>query len=233
METSPSLVFHLKRTSLFEDFDFRELEQVARSTPYRHYRAGDIIYRMEDPADAIYFIRAGMVKISKYFPNGKEAILAVLGQYDSFGELLLRPEERRPHQAEAIDKTTLIVLPRTELENLLANRPGLALKFIQVMATRLFETQAWTAEVSAFSAPGRLASLLHRFATEFGEPMKSGGVRINLKITQEDLSRMIGATRETVSHCLSRLKEDGAIVHGRSPFVVSLEHLEQFLNEQE
>jgi CRP/FNR family transcriptional regulator len=228
----PSLIWHLKRTSLFEDLELKELEQVAKTTPYRHYRAGEVVYRMEDPADAIYFVKTGLIKISKYFPSGKEAILAVLGQYDVFGELLLTPEERRPHQAEAIEKTTLIVLPRPELERLLETRPKLALKFIQVMAARLFETQSWSAEVSAFSAPGRLASLLYRFALEFGEA-NSEGTRINLKVTQEDLSRMIGATRETVSHCLSRLKDEGAIVRGRSPFVVSVPRLEAFLAESE
>jgi CRP/FNR family transcriptional regulator, cyclic AMP receptor protein len=228
----PSLIWHLKRTSLFADMELRELEQVAKTTPYRHFKAGAVIYHMEDPADAIYFIRTGLVKISKYFPSGKEAILAVLGQYDVFGELLLTPEERRPHQAEAIEDTTLIVLPRPELERLLAERPALALKFIQVMANRLFEAQNWSAEVSAYAAPGRLASLFYRFALEFGEKT-SEGTRIQLKITQEDLSRMIGATRETVSHCLTRLREVGAISRSRAPFVVDMAKLERFLAETE
>ena len=226
----PSIVWHLKRTSLFEDFELQELEQVSKTTPYRHYEAGDVIYRMEDPGDAIYFVKLGLVKISKYFPNGKEAILGVLGQYEAFGELLLTPEERRPTQAEAIEPTTLIVLPRVELENLLAARPKIALKFIQLMAARLFETQNWTAQVSAYSAPGRLASLLYRFAMDFGEQTHEG-TRINLKVTQEDLSRMIGATRETVSHCLTRLRSEKAIVRGRAPFVVDKQRLESFLAE--
>jgi CRP/FNR family transcriptional regulator len=226
----PSLIWHLKRTSLFEDLELQELEQVAKTTPYRHFEGGDVIYRMEDPADAIYFVKTGSVKISKYFPSGKEAILAVLGQYEVFGELLLTPEERRPNQAEAIERTTLIVLPRSELIALLDARPKLALKFIQVMAERLFRVQSWTAEVSAFSAPGRLASLLYRLALEFGAKVPEG-TRIDLKITQEDLSRMIGATRETVSHCLGRLKDEGAIVRGRAPFVVSVSRLEAFISE--
>ena len=226
--TYPSLVWHLKRTSLFRDLELQELEQVAKSTPYRHFLPGEVVYRMEDPSDAIYFVKTGLIKISKYFPSGKEAILAVLGQYEVFGELLLMPEERRPNQAEAIEKTTLIVLPRPEFERLLDARPKLALKFIQVMAQRLFEAQTWTAEVSAFSAPGRLASLLYRFALEFGQPVPEG-TKIVLRITQEDLSRMIGATRETVSHCLTRLKDEGAIVRGRAPFIVSKEKLQAFM----
>jgi CRP/FNR family transcriptional regulator, cyclic AMP receptor protein len=228
----PSLIWHLKRTSLFADMELRELEQVAKTTPYRHFKAGDVIYHMEDPSDAIYFLRSGLIKVSKYFPSGKEAILAVLGQYDVFGELLLTPEERRPNQAEAIEDTILIVLPRLELERLLAQRPALALKFIQVMAARLFEAQNWSAEVSAYAAPGRLASLFYRFALEFGEPT-TDGTKINLKITQEDLSRMIGATRETVSHCLARLRAAGAITRGRAPFVVNTKKLQSFLADAE
>lgn len=232
VDTYPSLVWHLKRTSLFEDLELKELESVARTTPYRHYLPGEVVYRMEDPGDAIYFVKTGLIKISKYFPSGKEAILAVLGQYEVFGELLLKPEERRANQAEAIEKTTLIVLSRPELVRLLDARPNLALKFIQVMASRLFEAQSWSAEVSAFSAPGRLASLFARFADEFGVRTPEG-TRVDLKLTQEDLSRMIGATRETVSHCLGRLRDEGAILRGRAPFVVDPARLQAFLDAAE
>ena len=228
----PSLVWHLKRTSLFEDWELDDLERLSKTTPYRKFSAGDVIYHMDDPADAIYFLKNGLVKISKLFPNGKEAILGVVGQYDAFGELLLTAQERRPTQAEAIEDTILIVLPRAGLEVLLETRPKVALKFIQIMAARLFESQAWSAEVSAYSAPGRLASLLFRFALEFGHAT-SDGTRVDLKLTQEDLSRMIGATRETVSHCLNRLKASGAISRTRAPFVVHQGKLEAFIAAEE
>ena len=128
----PSLVWHLKRTELFADLELAELEKVAAATPYRSYQPGEVIYRMDDPADALYFVRSGLVKISKLFPNGKEAILSVVGQHDTFGELLLQPEERRPTQAEALERTTLIVLPRGELQKLLSAKPDLAMKLIRL-----------------------------------------------------------------------------------------------------
>jgi len=227
----PSLVWHLKRTELFADFELAELERVAVATPYRSYQPGEVIYRMDDPADALYFVRSGLVKISKLFPNGKEAILGVVGQHDTFGELLLEPEERRPTQAEAVEATTLIVLPRQELQKLLAVKPDLAMKLIRLMATRLFEAQAWTAEVSAYSAPERVASLLYRLAKEFGKPHPQG-VELHLKLNQEDIARMVGATRETVSHSLGKLRSLGAIVRPRSPMVVQLDALKRFVDEQ-
>lgn len=224
----PSLVWHLKRTELFADFELAELEGVAATTPYRNYQPGDVIYRMDDPADALYFVRSGLVKIGKLFPNGKEAILSVVGPHDTFGELLLEPGERRPTQAEAVEPTTLIVLPRAELQQLLVSKPGLAMKLIRLMAARFFEAQSWTAEVSAYSAAERVASLLYRLAREFGKPHPQG-VELNLRLNQEDIARMVGATRETVSHSLSRLKQEGAIVRPRSPMVVRMEALQRFL----
>lgn len=225
----PSLVWHLKSTSLFQDMELEEIDKVSAHTPYRTFTTGEVIYRMDDMADALYFVKSGLVKISKFFPNGKEAILGVVGQYDVFGELLLTPQERRPTQAEAIQDTTLIVLPRSELQNLIEKRPAIALKFIRLMAERLFEAQNWSAEASAYSAPERVASLLYRLALEFGEKRDSG-MEISLKLNQEDMARMVGATRETVSHCLSRLKERGAIVRGRTPMIVSLEKLQDFIH---
>lgn len=224
----PSLVWHLKRTELFADLELAELERVAASTPYRNYEPGQVIYRMDDPADALYFVRSGLVKISKLFPNGKEAILGVVGQHDTFGELLLEPEERRPTQAEAIEDTRLIVLPRHELQRLLERKPALAMKLIRLMAARFFEAQAWTAEVNAYSAPERVASLLYRLAREFGKPHPQG-TELNLKLNQEDIARMVGATRETVSHSLGKLKAMGAIVRPRTPMIVKIDMLRDYV----
>lgn len=228
----PSLVWHLKRTELFADLELAELERLASSTPYKYYQPGEIIYRMDDPAESLYFVRSGMVKLSKLFPNGKEAILDVVGQHDTFGELLLQPQERRVAQAEAIERTTLIVLPRSELQTLVQQKPDLALKLIQMMARRLFEARAWSAEVSAYSAPERVASLLYRLAREFGRPHPQG-VELGLKINQEDIARMVGATRETVSHSLNKLKHLGAIVRPRTPIVVRMDALKKYLEDGE
>ena len=230
MHEYPSLVWHLKNTSLFEDLTPEELGQLSRITPYKRFAPGEIIYHMEDPADALYFIRDGMVKISMYFPNGKEMILSLLGQYDIFGELLLLPSERRSNQAEAVVDTTLIVMPEQDFQMLLSQQPQIAMKFIKVMSTRLWQAQQWQAEVGAFDAPGRLANLLLRLAGDFGIEGERGIV-IDLSLTQQDLAKMIGATRETVSHCLARLLEYGAVRRRRAPITVSLEKLQQFLDE--
>lgn len=226
----PSLVWHLKRTELFADLELAELEGVAASTPYRSYGAGEVVYRMDDPGDALYFVKSGLVKISKLFPNGKEAILGVVGQHDTFGELLLQPEERRATQAETLEATTLIVLPRRELQSLLSSKPDLAMKLIRLMAARLFEAQAWSATVSAYSAPERVASLLYRLAREFGRP-HSQGVELNLKLNQEDIARMVGATRETVSHSLGKLKQEGAILRARTPIIVRMDELKKYIDK--
>ena len=231
MTEYPSLVWHLKNTQLFEDLSDAELEQVSKITPYRHFEAGEAIYRMEDPADALYFVRDGMVKVSMYFPNGKEMILGLLGQYDIFGELLLLPSERRPNQAEAVTDTTLIVMPEDDFQTLLQKHPRIAMKFIQVMSTRLWQAQQWQAEVGAFDAPARLANLLLRLANDFGQP-SDRGVVVDLGLTQNDYAKMIGATRETVSHCLAQLLEFGAVRRRRTPISVDVGRLEAYLEDQ-
>lgn len=230
MNEYPSLVWHLKNTPLFEDLTPEELEQLSRITPYKKYKAGEVIYYMEDHADALYFLRDGMVKLSMYFPNGKEMILGLFGKYDIFGELLLLESERRPNQAEAVTDTTLIVLPEQDFQRLLAQYPKLALKFIQVMSTNLWQAQSRFAEVGAFDAPGRLANLLLRLAKDFGVEGERGTV-IDLNLTQQDLAKMIGATRETVSHCLARLLEYGAVRRRRAPITVNKDFLQKFLDE--
>lgn len=225
----PSLLWQLKNTNLFADLEPGELERLAATAVPRTCSAGEVIYRMDDPADALYLVSGGMVKVSRLFPNGKEAILSVVGAQGSFGELQLCPGERRPTQAEALEPTSLIVLPRAELQRLIGVRPELALKVIGLVARRLAESQQWCATVSAYSAGERVASLLARLGREFGVPHPQG-TELRVKLNQEDLARMIGATRETVSHSLHKLRREGAIVRQRSPFVLNVEALEAYVN---
>jgi CRP/FNR family transcriptional regulator len=157
-------------------------------------------------------------------------ILVLVGQYDMFGELLLLPSQRRPNQAEAVMDTTLIVMPEADLRRLLTQYPKLALKFIQVMSTKLWQAQTIFAEIGAFDAPGRLANLLLRLAKDFGVAGESGTI-IDLDLTQQNLATMIGATRETVSHCLARLLQYGAVRRRRAPIIVNTAKLRQFRNE--
>jgi len=98
------------------------------------------------------------------------------------------------------------------------------------MSTRLWQAQQWQAEVGAFDAPGRLANLLVRLSGDFGKEGERG-TEIDLNLTQQDLAKMIGATRETVSHCLARLLEYGAVKRRRSPIVVDVAALTRFLDE--
>ena len=98
------------------------------------------------------------------------------------------------------------------------------------MSTRLWQAQQWQAEVGAFDAPGRLANLLLRLANDFGSESERGTV-IDLSLTQQDLAKMIGATRETVSHCLARLLEFGAVRRRRAPITVIRTKLQEFLDE--
>src|SRR5690606_1283693 len=149
---------------------------------------------------------------------------------DIFAELLLLESERRPNQAEAVVDTTLIVMPEEEFQRLLQQHPKIAMKFIQVMSTRLWQAQQWQAEVGAFDAPGRLANLLLRLANDFGAPSERGTVT-DLSHTQQDLAQMIGPPRQTVSHCLPRLLQYGAGRRRRSPITVNVEKLQEFLDE--
>ncbi|WP_261664529.1 Crp/Fnr family transcriptional regulator [Deinococcus sp. Marseille-Q6407] len=224
-----SLAWYLKNTELFSDLELADLEHMAAAAQTRTFRAGEVIYRMDDPADALYLVHSGMVKIYKLFPNGKEAILGVVGPQDCFGEMLLRPGERRPTQAEALEPTRLIALPQAELSQLIQAQLDLALRLIGLLAARLFETQHWSATVSAYSAGERVASLLARLGREFGVTHPEG-TELNLKLNQEDLARMIGATRETVSHSLHKLRREGAIVRQRTPFILNLEALEAYVD---
>lgn len=226
-----SLATQLQNTELFSVFSLDELSAVAERLTVREVAAGEVLYHMDDPADTLYVVFAGLVKVVKLFPNGKEALLTIVRPEGVLGEVL-HGGAGFSTQAEALGKTSVVVIPANVLSDLCCDHPKLTLRLLRIMASQVLQMQGWAAELTAYNAPERVASLLLHLSEQFGDSHE-GGTEIGVKLNQEDLARMVGATRETVSHSLRRLRDLGAIERQRFPMVVHPEGLKRFLEHSE
>jgi CRP/FNR family transcriptional regulator len=173
---------------------------------------GDFIYTPHDPADCIYFVQSGRIKIVRTSASGSESIVGIRNPGDVFGELTwMSFGGRRTTSAVALDSGEVCRLDAAHFERRLRADGVLAATFARGIASRLATTERELTELAGKSVPGRLVDVLGRLAAEHGVAAEDGTLRIALSLTHKDLADLIGTSRETLTKELSVLADVGLL----------------------
>ena len=199
--------------------DFRPLEKMAR---IRKIKRSQTVYLPGDPANAVYLLKNGRIKVSRITEDGKELTLAILGPGEVFGELEVLEETPRDTLAEALDEALLFVFDRKDFDQILRESPDLLLRLTKLIGIRLKKIENRIEDLVFREVPARLVRLLIELSKEFGVPGEDG-LRINYRMTHQEMSSLIGSTRETVSATLNDFRRQGLIrQHQRSITILDL-----------
>jgi len=210
----------LAATPLFAVLPAEELNQLARTTRTRSYQRGEVIFRKDDAGYTLYIVVSGAVKISVSSYEGDEIILAIFTTGQFFGEMALFDEEPRSADAEAIEPTEVLTVQRDDLIQVLERRPRIAIiQLLKVLGQRIRATDELLQDAAFLDIPARLAKRLLDLAEQHGEATPQG-VRINLRLTQQDLASMIGARRENVNRALAYYQSRGWLAKSRGYFTI-------------
>src|SRR5688572_17059028 len=135
-----------------------DIALVAHAMRRRNYRRGEVIFRQDDPGNALYLIESGTVKISRLGEDGREITLTLLHSGEYFGELALLDDEPRSADAIAVDPTTVYLLPKAEFKSFLQANPHVPLQMLSAMS-RMYVRRLTDAVQDAVSldVPARLA----------------------------------------------------------------------------
>ena len=181
--------------------------------PGQHVSKGSRIYGPGDPAQSVFYLRRGFVKLTSLTEDGRELILRLHQTGEVFGELCHCTGERR-EQAIAMEDSEIVELSFDEfISHLQSNRPAFLL-FLSNVAQQLSAAYDQIQTLSFSSTMERLVRTLGRLADEFGEP-DGEWIRLTHYFRQDDLAQMIGARREVVSTLLNQLREQGLITYAR------------------
>jgi len=167
-----------------------------------------VIYSQAAPADSVFYIRKGKVKISVASAQGKEAVVGIFGTDEFFGEGCLIGQPLRLATAIAIEDTSLLRLEKSALQHSLDKQPELAQMFMMHLIARNSRVEEDLVDQLFNSSEKRLARILLLLA-KFG---KEGAPEpITTKISQETLAGMIGTTRSRVSFFMNKFRKLGFI----------------------
>jgi CRP/FNR family transcriptional regulator, cyclic AMP receptor protein len=191
----------------------------------RHFARGATIVHQGEVPGRVVVIERGYAKVNAMTEDGKEVVLAFRGPGDVIGEVAALSGLPRSATVRAIEPIDAIAVPVGDFEAWLEQQPRVALELLKVVIERLREADRQQFEFAAYQTLGRVARRLVELAERFGEPCDEG-VRISLRISQEELAGWAGASREATSKALHDLREIGLVDTERRRFTVrSVERL--------
>jgi CRP/FNR family transcriptional regulator, cyclic AMP receptor protein len=167
------------------------------------------VYTCGDQDETVYFIESGQIKLLMLSPEGRECILAIHTTGDIFGELCLSSISLRLETAVAMEETNLKQIPSAKFFARLS-RDGLLEGFVQYLAVRIADQQQVIANLVTVNSEQRLGKTLLQLARKLGKP-DPRSIRIEHKISHEELSEMVGTTRPRISEFMQRFRHLGLI----------------------
>ena len=201
---------HLRNVPIFTDLTDSDLTKIASKMVPRVYEKGQMILLEESMGETFFIITQGAVKVTRLSADGREVILAILGESDFFGEMSLLDGEGRSANIVANEEAKVLTLSRNDFLDCLESYPKIAIALLEELATRLRKSDQQIESLSLSDSEHRIGITLIRLAAELGT-IKQGHVTVKNLPYQQDIANMAGTSRETVSRTL-KLLEDKKLV---------------------
>ena len=146
--------------------------------------------------------------------DGRKLVLALVEQDTFFGQMSIMGQQMASTFAEAVEDSTVCIMTRDDIEALIMQKPQVGLRLMEVLGSRLLETETRLEEVAFKRVPSRVAGLLLRLSEGAEDKERT------VELSHQEIAEMLGVYRETVTNALDRLKADGAVDIGRRKVVI-------------
>lgn len=191
---------------------FRQMGGGAFPPVVETFERGKTIFFPGDPAERVYFLLKGAVKLSRVYDAGEEITVALLRENSVFGVLSLITGHRsdRFYHAVAFTPVELLSVPIEQMQKALVENPDLSIVLLQGLSSRILQTEMMIETLAHRDMGSRLVSFLLILCRDFGLPTKDG-IMIDLKLSHQAIAEAIGSTRVTVTRLLGDLRQDKMI----------------------
>ncbi|HVC61332.1 MAG TPA: Crp/Fnr family transcriptional regulator [Acetobacteraceae bacterium] len=200
----------LRTCPLFQAMLPDELDAILAFSIERRIRRGQMIVQKGDAGTSMMAVLSGRVRISAVNAEGREITLNVINPGQVFGEIALLDGQPRSADASAIEDTLLLVVERRHFMPFLASNQNLTSRLLAVLCERLRSTSLALEQIALFDLEARLARLILKLAADYGKP-SADGTRIEMKLSQRDISNLVAASRESVNKQLGHWRDSGVL----------------------
>lgn len=205
MEEAARKLNLLSMVDIFRDLTQEEIEEINKMVRMVTIKKGHVLYRPEEEVEVLFLLKKGKIQAYTITAEGKRLIIETIGPGTFFGEMPLIAQSMHQVFAEAIEDSLVCVLSRNDLEKLLQSKPSVSVRLVEILSSRLKETQARLEESIIKGATVKVSRGLLRLAQ--GTSELSG-------LTHQELADSVGLQRETVSRALHQLQDLGLVELG-------------------
>lgn len=202
----------LGRHPYFASLPAKTLGAIGRRTLVRVYARRALVFTQGERPQGLYLVASGAVRVFKGSEDGKEQVLHHITPGQSFNDVATFDGGPNPANAQAIEKTTLLLVPREALLDLMRGYPEIAVAVLQALSARLRQMSSLIEDLSLRHVVSRVAGVLLRPTDEDGTLP-----------TRQELAAMVGTVREVATRALRHLERQGAIRLGPRRRVVILD----------
>jgi CRP/FNR family transcriptional regulator len=212
-------LYYLKNIPLFNALNNEQLKAMNCRVIEREYKKGRIIFMDGEPGEAIYFLKDGLIKLSKQTIDGREHILHLVHPGDVFAEVVIFDSGSYPATAEVIEDASVGFIRNEDMFAVISAYSDTAVAMLKIMARRLRDAQEKVMNLALNDTARRLALVILGLAEERGIQNASGTV-IPVQLTNQELANLIGTSRETVSRIINSFKRSGTMEIDRQQIIL-------------
>lgn len=219
VELTGERVALLGHVPVFSGLSERELSEIAAVAVARMFAAGEVVFREGDGGDTCYAVRSGRARAVRHHSDGRSITLAHFAPGDIFGELAMFDAEPRSATVDVIEDTEVVAIPGREMQRLMREHPEIAVKLNAALAQRLRATNERLARQSFQTVQSRVAAVLAQIAAAARDGSSAEG-DVEIALTQAEVAKLAGSSRESASRFLATLERAGVITQGRGRVIV-------------
>jgi CRP-like cAMP-binding protein len=209
----------LAQVPVFETLGAAQLARVAAVAVPRSFDARHVIFREGDTSDTCYIVRSGHARAIRAHGDGRTITLAHFGPGDIFGELAMFDDECRSATVETLERLEAIAVLGPDMRRLLREHPDIAVKLVISLGRRLREANERIARQSFQTVQSRVAGVLGELVVQAQEE-GAGTSDVLVTVTQADVAKLAGSSRESASRFLAVLERAGVVSQGRGRLTV-------------
>ena len=213
----------LIKVPLFQGVPQKDLLQFVQAAHRTQLNAGEFFYLQGDPAERMYLLLQGRVKLSQVGLDGQQALIRVITPVTLFALVAMTTSHNYLVTAQAAEDSQALYWTRLELMEHVLRIPQMAMNAMRIMAEQLQEIQERFRQVTTERVEQRLAHMLMRLAAQSGKKVEQG-ILIDLRLSRQDLAEMSGTTLYTASRMLSQWEKQELVLTGREKIIIRNPH---------